>query len=161
MPTGRFDQNFVQGPQTGELLDRGLQLGTGTTDLIAGVSWFGQPAANLGTFAQLTLDQSLAARADFLPSNSLTLSGGVRWLNPSRFTPQLQLNVKWEGREHGAEADIANSGGTLAYLSPGITVELAIHTSAFLFVQLPVYQRVNGLQLEPKWLLSFGFRWKL
>jgi len=30
-----------------------------------------------------------------------------------------------------------------------VTVELATHASAFVFVQLPVYQRVNGLQLEP------------
>jgi len=26
---------------------------------------------------------------------------------------------------------------------------------------LPVYQRVNGLQLEPRWLLSIGVRLKL
>jgi hypothetical protein len=110
---------------------------------------------------QATLDQPVAARADFLPSTSLTISGGVRWLNSSRFTPQLQLNVKTETREHGAEADTANSGGTLAYLSPGVTAELATYASAFVFVQLPVYQRVNGLQLEPKWLLSVGVRWKL
>jgi hypothetical protein len=161
LPTGRFDQNFASGPQTGELLDRGLQLGSGTTDLLAGASWFARPSVNFGTFVQATLDLPLAARAGFIPSTSLNLSGGVRWLNASRFTPQLQLNLKAEGREHGAEADTANSGGTIAYLSPGVTVELATHASAFVFVQLPVYQRVNGLQLEPRWLLSLGVRWRL
>jgi len=161
LPTGRFDQNFSAGPQAGGPLDRGLQLGTGTTDVIAGVSWFARPATELGTFAQATLQQPLTARADFLPSTSLTLSGGVRWLNTSRFTPQLQLNLKTEGREHGAEADTPNSGGTLAYLSPGVTAEISTTSNAFVFVQLPVYQRVNGLQLEPKWLLSVGLRWRL
>ena len=161
LPTGRFDQNFSNGPQAGGPLDRGLQLGTGTTDVIAGVSWFARPATELGTFAQATLQQPLAARAGFLPSTSLTLSGGVRWLNTSRFTPQLQLNLKTEGREHGAEADTPNSGGTLAYLSPGVTAEISTTSNAFVFVQLPVYQRVNGLQLEPRWLLSVGLRFKL
>lgn len=161
LPTGRFDQNFADGPQAGELLDRGLQLGTGTTNLVLGASWFTRPAVNLGTFVQATFEQPLAARADFLPSTSLNLSTGVRWLNSSRFTPQLQLNIKTESREHGAEADTPNSGGTLAYLSPGVTAELATHASAFVFVQLPVYQRVNGVQLEPKWLLSVGLRWRL
>ena len=161
LPTGRFDQNFANGPQAGGLVDRGLQLGTGTTDLLAGASWFARPAVTLGTFVQATLDQPLAARAGFLPSSSGNLSGGVRWLNSSRFTPQLQLNIKTESREHGAEADAANSGGTIAYLSPGVTAELAAHASAFIFVQLPVYQRVNGLQLEPRWLLSLGVRWRL
>jgi len=161
LPTGRFDQNFAEGPQAGELLDRGLQLGTGTTNLILGASWFSRPAVNLGTFVQATLEQPLAERAGFLPSSSLNLSGGVRWLNTSRFTPQLQLNIKTETREHGAEADTSNSGGTLAYLSPGVTAELASRTTAYVFVQLPVCQRVNGLQLEPKWLLSAGLRWKI
>jgi hypothetical protein len=161
LPTGGFNQNFAEGPQAGQLLDRGLQLGTGTTNLILGASWFARPATNLGTFVQATLEQPLAARADFLPSTSLNLSSGIRWLNPSHFTPQLQLNVKTEGREHGAEADVPNSGSTIAYLSPGVTAELSQQANAFVFVQLPVYQRVNGLQLEPKWLLSVGVRWKL
>ena len=161
LPTGRFDQNFAVGPQAGAPLDRGLQLGSGTTDLLAGASWFARPAVNLGCFAQALLDQPLAARAGFLPSTSLNLSGGIRWLNTSRFTPQLQLNIHGENREHGAEADTANSGGTLAFLSPGLTAELAPNSSAYVFVQLPIYQRVNGLQLEPKWLLSVGLRWKL
>jgi len=107
------------------------------------------------------LDQSLGARADFIPSTSVNFSGGVRWLNTSRFTPQLQLNLKTETREHGAAADTANSGGTLAYLSPGLTAELTDKSKAFVFVQLPVYQRVNGLQLELRWLFSTGLRWKI
>jgi hypothetical protein len=160
LPTGRLDQNFAEGPQTGELLDRGLQLGTGTTDLLAGASWFARPTTTLGCFAQAMLDLPLAARNGFLPSTSLTISGGVRWLNSSRFTPQLQVNVKAEGREHGAQADTPNSGGALAYLSPGVTAEVTPTSSAFAFLQLPVYQRVNGLQLEPNWLLSVGARLK-
>ena len=161
LPTGGFNQNFAEGPQAGERLDRGLQLGTGTANLILGASWFSRPATNLGAFMQATLEQPLATRTDFLPSSSLNLSGGVRWLNSSRFTPQLQLNIKTETREHGAEADTDNSGGTLVYLSPGVTAELSQQANAFVFVQLPVYQRVNGLQLEPRWLLSVGLRWKL
>ncbi len=161
LPTGRISQTFAEGPQAGGLLDRGLQLGTGTTDLLAGASWFTRPTVNLGLFASAMLDQPLAARDSFLPSTSLTVSGGVRWLNGSRFTPQLQLNLKAEGREHGSEADTPNSGGTIAYLSPGVTAELAPHTTSFVFVQLPVYQHVNGLQLEPKWVLSLGVRVKL
>ena len=161
LPTGRFDQNFAEGPQAGELLDRGLQLGTGTTDLLAGLSWFARPATNLGCFAQFNLDQPLAVRADFLPSTSINFSAGIRWLNSSRFTPQLQLNVKCDSREHGSEADTANSGSTIAHLSPGLTAELSGNSSAFVFVQFPVYQRVNGLQLEPRWLFSIGVRWKI
>ena len=161
LPTGRFDQNFASGPQTGGLLDRGLQLGTGTTDLLLGASWFTRPMPNLGCFTQLIFQQPLAQRAGFIPSSSVNISGGVRWLNSSSFTPQLQLNVKSESREHGTRADMPNSGGTLADLSPGLTAELGTGATGYIFAQLPVCQRVNGLQLEPKWLLSVGLRLKL
>ena len=161
LPTGRFDQNFASGPQAGRLLDRGLQLGTGTTDLLLGVSCFTRPIPNLGCFAQITLQQPLAERAGFIPSTGVNLTAGVRWLNATALMPQLQLNLKSENREHGAEADTANSGSTLGYLSPGLTAELAPGVSGYVYVQLPVYQRVNGLQLEPKWLLSVGLRFRL
>ena len=158
LPTGRFDQNFAEGPQAGALLDRGLQLGTGTTDLLLGATWFARPATAWGAFGSVQLAQPLAARDGFIPSTSLTLSGGLRWLNSSRITPQLQLNLKTETREHGAGADTRNSGGTVAYLSPGLTVELTPHASAFAFVQIPVWQHWNGLQLQPHSLLITGVR---
>lgn len=69
--------------------------------------------------------------------------------------------VRWDGHEHGINADIDNSGGTVAYVSPGVAADLNTQVNAFAFVQLPVSQRVNGLQLEPQWLLSVGFRFRL
>ncbi|MFI5336556.1 MAG: hypothetical protein ACHQ5A_07215 [Opitutales bacterium] len=160
LPTGRFDQNFANGPQAGSLLDRGLQLGTGTFDLLAGATWSTRLTDSLGFFSQINLAQPLAARAGFLPSSNLHLSTGVRWLAAERITPELQLNLGWEGREHGVQADTPNSGGLLAYLSPGLTARLTSSTRAFAFVQLPVYRRVNGLQLEPRWILSLGTRFQ-
>jgi hypothetical protein len=85
----------------------------------------------------------------------------LRWLNSSRVTPQLQLNTRWESREHGSEADRRNSGGVFVHVSPGLTAELTSRTRAFVFVQLPVYQRVNGQQLEPYWILSVGLHCRL
>jgi len=160
LPTGRIDQTFDSGPQAGELVDRGLQLGTGTTDTLLGVSWFTRPEPTLGCFFQTTLDVPLAAREDFRPSDSLNVSAGVRWLNSSSLTPNLQVNAKFEDREHGDEADTPNSGGVQVYLSPGVTAQLGHSSSAFVFVQLPLYQRLNGLQLEPRWVLSVGTRWR-
>jgi hypothetical protein len=161
LPTGRYTQNFVTGPQAGTPLDRGLQLGTGTTDALAGLSYFRRATTNLGCFAQLVLDQPLDYRAGFIPSTSLGLNGGVRYLNSSSLTPQLQINLRWDGRERGINADFDNSGGTMAYLSPGVTADLSHGASTFVFLQLPVYQRVNGLQLEPRWLLSLGISTRL
>lgn len=161
LPTGGFAQNFATGPQAGTLLDRGLQLGSGTTDLLAGVSYFRRPTANIGWFGQLTADLPVRERSGFLPSANLGANTGIRYLNPTSITPQLQLNVRWDSRERGANADTPNSGGIVAYVSPGATVELGRQSTAFVFLQLPVYRRVNGLQLEPHSLLSLGVSWKI
>jgi len=161
LPTGRFDQDFIDGPEAGSLLDRGLQLGTGTTDASAGASYFRRLGQNWGGFGQLSAEQPLAARDGFLPSSSVHLNAGVRYLNTGIVTPQLQANFRWDSREHGAEADTPNSGDTAVFLSPGVTIEAGAAGSFFAFVQLPAYQHVNGLQLEPRWLLSLGLRWKL
>ncbi len=107
------------------------------------------------------LDQPLHERAGFTPGANVALNVGVRYLNPTDFVPQLQPNTRWDAREHGANADAPNRGGVLVHLSPGFTYTLAPQSSAFVFLQLPVYRRVNGLQLEPHSLLSAGATWKL
>lgn len=161
LPTGGFHQNFDSGFGAGSSLDRGLQLGTGTTDLLAGVSYFYRLNPSVGTFASVLMDQPIEERENFMPSASLTLNTGIRWLTTGWLTPQLQVNARFDARERGDEGDVANSGGTFVYLSPGVTAEIGEHTSAFVFVQVPVYQYVNGVQLEPRWLLSLGVRYKL
>ncbi len=160
LPTGRFDQNFASGPQAGTPLDRGLQLGTGATDLLASVTGFMRPGPYWGWFAQAQLTQPLDSRDSFRPSSSLGVNLGVRRLTSGWLTPQLQVNARWEGREAGVNSDAANSGGTFVYLSPGVTADLGAWASAFAFVQVPVYQRINGLQLEPRWLISTGVRFR-
>lgn len=161
LATGATDTNFYAGPQAGERLDAGLQAGTGTTDALIGVYNFGDLASTLGYFAQATLQQPLAAHDAFRPGTGLNLNAGLRYTAWQRVTPQLQFNVRSEKRESGANADIPNSGATLAYLSPGINVRFNRHWDGFAYVQLPVYQRVNGLQLEPDRLYSIGLQYHL
>ena len=160
LPTGRFKQDFLAGPQAGALLDRGLQLGTGTTDALVGIYKFGYLSDSIGYFGQAMAQLALNAREHFRPGNSLNLNFGLRYLDAGRFTPQLQLNLHGEQRESGAQADRHNSGATLAYLSPGVGVKLTSRLDAFAFVQLPVFQRVHGLQLEPRRLWSLGMQYR-
>jgi hypothetical protein len=50
------------------------------------------------------------------------------------------------------------SGGTLAYLAPGISVRVGGGASVYGFVQIPVYQNVNSLQLTPSYTVTMGVR---
>jgi hypothetical protein len=154
--TGSFNNNFRSGPEAGTLLDRGLQPGTGTTDLLVGMYHFGALSRDWDYFGQALLQQPLNSREDFRPGTGLNLNAGVRYVGFETFTPHLQVNARIEKRESGAEADVENSGATLVYLSPGITVAITHKSLVYGFFQVPIYQRVNGFQIEPRFTVSVG-----
>ena len=157
--TGATDVNFSAGPQAGEALDAGLQPGTGSTDLLLGAYRFGTLSGRLDHFSHAMLQVPLNSKNGFKPGVGLNLSTGLRYASDGPLVPQVQLNARIEGRESGENADIPNSGATLVYLSPGATWALSEAVQAYGFVQLPIWQRVNGLQLEPKYSVSVGLRY--
>ncbi len=162
LPTGRIDETFASGPQAGQPVDRGLQLGTGSTDLLVGAYRAGSLGTDLYYFADVLWQKPIATRDGFAPSAGVNLTLGLRYSAPlpGGFVPQVQLNVRAEGRESGVNADIADSGATIVYLSPGVGRRVADHLDGFAFVQVPVYRNVNGLQLEPRVLVSVGLRYR-
>jgi hypothetical protein len=162
LATGRFGDTFRSGPVAGETVDRGLQLGTGTTDLLLGLYTVRALGGGFAYFGTVMWQQPLNSREEFKPGAGANLTLGLRYSGdlPAHFSPQLQLNVRAEKRESGANADVENSGATLAYLSPGVGFRVTDRFDGFAFVQIPVYQRVNGLQLEPRALASLGFRYR-
>ena len=68
----------------------------------------------------------------------------------------LQLNVLHKRRDHGGEAEPGNSGGSFLFLSPGLAWEAAPSVQLYGFVQLPLYQYVNGVQLAADWAAVAG-----
>ena len=159
LPTGGTKQTFNAGAQEGQALDAGLQLGAGTTDLLLGFYAFGELAPDWGCFGQVLFQKPLGEKNGFKPGDGLNANFGVRYSGFSRVTPHLQVNVRAEGRESGVNADVDNSGATLAYLSPGLTFNVSPKFQIYVFAQVPLAQRVNGLQIEPRWSASLGMHW--
>ena len=157
LPTGdSHGVDFDGGPQQGAMLDRGLQPGTGSTDLLLGAFKFGAVDQSTDWFGQALLQIPVVADRAFKPGIGANVTAGVRYRGFETVVPQLQFNSRIERRETGSAADTPNSGATLVYLSPGATFNVTPRTSVYLFGQVPVYQHVNGLQLEPKWSVSAG-----
>jgi len=159
LPTGDFKKNFSSGPSEGTPLDRGLQPGTGTTDLLAGIYHFSSINRDWDYFAQGMVQVALDSREQYRPGNALNVNFGIRYVANELFTPQLQINAKTSQRDTGANSDHPNSGGTLAYLSPGVTASITHDLKAYGFVQVPIYQYVNGNQLTPTWTGTLGMRY--
>jgi hypothetical protein len=60
----------------------------------------------------------------------------------------VQLNVGRRAHDSGAQAEPANRGSTGIDPSPGMTVGAGRGRRSY--VQLPLYQRMTGIQLVPR-----------
>jgi hypothetical protein len=153
---------FSSGPSAGELLDASLQPGTGSTDLIVGAYYYRAISQDFDFFVDGQLQAAAAhkldqAGADFRPGNLVVVSTGLRYEASPKVVPQLQLNFSRKSRDQGALADTEDSAGTFVYLSPGISVQLEPAILAYGFAQFPVYRKLDGYQLAPRWSASAGF----
>ena len=65
-----------------------------------------------------------------------------------------------KGRDSGAQAEPDDSGQRMVFVSPGISWNFAKSAQLYAFVQLPVYQSVNGVQLTADWSALAGVSWR-
>ncbi len=169
LPTGNTNALFNAGTSAGQPLDAGLQLGTGSTDLILG-GFYAGTVSSYGWFAQGSAQRAVATRAGltgaYRPGDTYTVNTGIRYAGfGAKVSPMLQLSITKRQADRGATSVPLDpltgapvSGGTLVYLAPGITARVGHSASVYGFVQLPVYQNVNSLQLTPRYTLTLGVR---
>ncbi|GGX34062.1 hypothetical protein GCM10010946_09000 [Undibacterium squillarum] len=142
---------------TGTLAERALQPGSGGTGLLLS-AYYRQFIAplQLSWFVQLNADLPLNTVDGFKAGRQTGLDLGLSRPLTSRITGLLQLNLQQRGRDAGAQAEPEASGGRSAFLSPGISVSVAPQTRVYGFVQLPLYQYVNGQQLTARYAFALG-----
>ena len=152
LPTGKID--VANGD--GDVAERSLQPGSGTADAILGGFYSGPLGHHATWFTDVNLQVALSARADYKPGNRLGIDIGASYPMTGRVALLLQLNTLWKERDAGANAEPEDSGGTFVHLSPGVGVTLGAKTQLYGFVQLPLYQEVNGVQLTADWSIAAG-----
>lgn len=162
LPTGDSD---AVGPD-GQPVPKALQLGTGSVDSSAGV---------IVTHSIGPLGLGGAAVYDFNTESDDFAFGDVLHYDMVvgyRIVPRIyrtypakqvnlyvEANGAWSRRDRLAGSDVADSGGRLLFLSPGIQF---IPWASFLVeatYQVPVWHDLNGTQLgfEPRF--KIGLRW--
>jgi hypothetical protein len=144
LPTGSTSVTNAEG----ERAERTLQPGTGTTDGLIG-AYYTQllPQKNLSWFAQALLQVPLDQHDGYRPGARVTFDAGLRYELSDSVSLLLQANALLRGRDSGQNADREDSGGRAFFLSPGLSVAVAPDVRVYGFVQAPVYQYVNGVQL--------------
>lgn len=153
LPTGANDARNAEG-EVGELP---IQAGSGTTDVLAGLSYQGGLVRHsgvrgeMGDYATVPYFVSATYRlrtgsGDRL-GNELQLNAGTAW----PLTHSLEVLAQLNGRVRASDRlddpeDAAMSGGRALFVSPGLRYTHR-GSAIYAIVQLPLYQRVNVVQL--------------
>lgn len=150
LPTGSTDQRN----RAGDLAERSLQPGSGSTDAIAGAYVSGQ-LHEADWHTQLRWQHAVSERKAYRPGDQVALDASVRYPLASVYLLG-QVNVLWRGHDRGTNAEPVDSGGRFVYVSPGVVVPIGTTLQAYGLVQLPVYQKVYGTQLTADWAATMG-----
>jgi hypothetical protein len=161
LPTGSTDQHNDQG----EYLDSHLQLGTGSTDGLLGVSAnhvLGPYSVSVNLLASVTGEGETGdTRHRFGDSLNYDVTGKYRVTPavPARSSNELflSLGVNGEYRKHEQlDGDkVPDSGGQTIYLTPGVQYLAGSHWVFETTLQYAVYHNLNEAQLGENYRL-FG-----
>jgi len=153
LPTGKTNVQNADG----DLAERTLQPGSGTTDALLGAYYSTHlPTRNLSWFVQALAQLPLNAYQEYRPGNRLTLDAGGRYEMGDKLGLLLQLNALYKARDRGGQAEPDDTGGKFLFVSPGVSYALSRQFQAYGFVQLPLYQNVNGVQLVARNAVAIG-----
>jgi hypothetical protein len=152
LPTGRQDVRNANG----DLAERTLQPGTGTTDVLAGGYFRRMLGSGASWFFDALLQHPLNSHDEFRPGARASLDLGYRHEASDRLGLMLQLNLLHRRRDKGSAAEPEDSGGNAVFVSPGASYALSERFQGYAFLQLPLYQYVNGVQLTADWAVVAG-----
>ena len=153
LPTGKHDVANADG----DVAERTLQPGTGTTDALLGVYYHGgAPLQGWTWFTRAQAVVPMNTRDEYKPGKQLQLDAGVRYAWGNNTGLMLQANYIAKGRDSGAQAEPEDSGQRQLFVSPGISYNITRDAQVYAFVQVPLYQSVNGVQLTADWSALAG-----
>src|SRR4029077_3829328 len=112
--------------------------------------------AALPLFLSATYRKNGKGRDDYRLGDEWQVNAGGAYPFTHRLEALLQLNARFRGKDSPGrtEEDPDFTGGTFVYVSPGARFSWNERWGQYVYVQLPVYQDVNGLQLtsSANWL---------
>ncbi len=146
--------------------------GTGSTDALLGITYqsgFLRDTKLEGPMGHATLIPFFVAinsringrgTSDYRRGHEIQLNAGTEYPLTQSVHLLGQLNGRMTAKDDvGATDENRNlTGGRYLYLSPGLRVAVSHRTSIYGFVQLPIYQHVNGIQLTSKANYVAGIR---
>jgi len=168
-PTGAHHQTNEDGTEA----EPGVQPGTGSYDLILGaatlqsfsVPMIGGVYGVLPIFTSLTYQWNGKGNQNYRLGNTFLANLGTAYPLVGRLSFLAQLNARVREPDEAGDTteQVERTGGEFLYVSPGFEFRLGEAWTASFLIQVPVYQRVNVIQLTSDYnvITNLSYRFKL
>ena len=154
----------------GEVAEPTLAPGSGSIDLFGGFVYQTQlpvPSLSRGPLGNASVmpffvgalyRRNGKGTEDYRQGDELLVNAGLNYPLFAQLQLLAQVNADFRDRDDvgNTDEDPGHTGRTSIYLSPGVRVGLPGGIAAYWLVQIPVYQRVNGIQLTADYNLVGG-----
>lgn len=153
VPTGQYKLRDGEG----EINEPTIQPGTGSTDFIGSLAYSRQVVPQKGEWFlsgayRLNRENAL----DYRFGDEIQASTGFRFRTEHQVTWSFQVNGRRADRDEFLGNGVPSTGSMLVNLTPGLRLETKTGTSIYGFVQVPVYQKVNEVNLAPRAGIMIG-----
>jgi len=160
LPTGRSGDSDSVGK-----LARTFQTGSGSWDPILGAAFSNQSLDDEWDYNLTYQFNTEAHNFEFGDVLKYTIAYQKRllpWELPdeglyTQFNAVLELNGEWKQKNRDESGSVDASGGNTIYLSPGLQIA-SKYFVAETSVQLPVFQDLNGTQVETDYVIITSLR---
>ena len=171
LPTGGRSARNAEGAEA----EPTIAPGTGSTDVSASLVWQGTvnvpsltygPLGNtaaLPWFVSATGRRNGVGSKDYRAGNELQINAGAHYPVSETFQALLQLNSRFRTKDDVGRTDAIrdDTGGTFVYVSPGLRVAFTPKTAIYIYFQIPIYQRINGVNIASKYNVLGGLQVRL
>lgn len=144
-----------------------LQPGSGSYDAIAGVNYAqvagqGPGGRDSNLFARVAYRKNGPGSRRYQLGDEFqtTLGASFAALKRLDLDAQASLRVRRKDQPGDTPEDVSFTGGEFVHLSPGLRWHFGAGLSAYGYLQLPVFQRVNRQQLTADRAWLFGATWE-
>lgn len=152
-PTGQYKLRDSEGG----INEPTIQPGTGSTDFIGSLLYSHQVIPlKAEWFVSGSHRVNRENGLDYRFGDETQASLGFRYKTGRQVTWSLQLNGRRTGRDTFLGAGVPSTGSTLVNLTPGLKLDSDTGTSIYGFVQIPIYEKVNEVNLAPRAGLLIG-----
>jgi len=153
LPTGEYKLLDSKG----EINEPTIMPGTGSTDFLISLFYDYQVIPHqLDAFLSGSYQLNTENDLDYQFGSATVVNGGLSYILTEKVTVSGQLNLRITARDAFKGGGVGSTGGTWLNLTPGIRVQASDRLDLYTFLQVPVYQYVNEVNLVPRFGLALG-----